>query len=311
MKRIRTTYLLLVLLQLPVLPVFSQQSIVTSAEKSSILLGEPLKLTISIKGGQSYKAVIPDSLGRFEVLERLPAKTTKNDGTVTSIEQIIVTSFDSGALRIPPIAVEGNPAIVSPGVDVMVNTLPPDSTTNYGDIKQIIDLKEPSQWPYIIALSLLALLSAFLIYWFNRKHQKAESLPEEKIEIVSPNNLVKQLALLKTQWQQGAITSLPLGNQLMEIFRKFLAGRGIHSSSKTGEELIIATRTMYDTEKWQQIVQSIRLCNAMRFGKYNAIPQEGTDAITAFETAITANRSQSGDNRFQPTESGQAAIKNS
>ena len=105
---------------------FAQESIVATPEKTSILLGEPLTITITITGGQPYKAAILDSLGRFEVLERKPAATKTKDGTVTTTEQIVVTSFDSGTQRIPPIIVQGNAAVVSPGVDITVNTLPAD-----------------------------------------------------------------------------------------------------------------------------------------------------------------------------------------
>lgn len=307
MKHKTIKYIIPALLQLLALPLFSQQAIVATAEKKAILLGEPLTITISITGGQEYKAVIPDSLGRFEVLERLPSKTSKNNGTVTSTEKIVVTSFDSGSHRIPPIAVEGNPSIVSPGIDVMVNTLPADAKTNYGDIKQIIDLKTPQQWPYAVALAVLMLLSAYMIYRLNKKLEKVQTIQPEIIESVSPNSLVLQLEQLKTKWQQQQIASLQLGNQLMEIFKKYLAGRGIYSSSKTGEELVIATKNMYETATWQQIAQTVRLCNAMRFGKFNASQPEGLEAVEAFEKAITASRSPMTDNRFQPADARQPA----
>jgi hypothetical protein len=302
-----STYLILVLFQLLATPLFSQQSIVATAEKKAILLGEPLTIKISIIGGQPYKAVIPDSLGRFEVLERLPATTTKNDGRVTTTEQIVVTSFDSGALRIPPIAVEGNPSIVSPGIDVTVNTLPADAKTNYGDIKQIIDLQPPKQWPYVVALLVLMFLSAYMIYRLNKKYKKEEITQTEIAETISPNSLIQRLEQLKLQWLQQQVTALQLGNQLMAIFKKYLAGRGIYSSSKTGEELVLATKQMYEAETWQEIVQTIRLCNAMRFGKYNADEAEGVAAVEAFEKAVAGNRSLA-DNRFQPSGDRQTAI---
>jgi hypothetical protein len=73
----------------------------------------------------------------------------------------------------------------------------------------------------------------------------------------------------------------------MEIFRKYLSGKGIFATSKTGEELVLATKTVYPSDDWQRIVQSLRLCNAMRFGKYQAAHREGNDAIDAFEKAIS------------------------
>ncbi|MES2648740.1 MAG: hypothetical protein V4717_17825 [Bacteroidota bacterium] len=269
---------------------FAQESIVATPGKTSILLGEPLTITITITGGQPYQAALADSLGRFEILERMPVKTEKNDGTVTSTEQIIVTSFDSGVQRLPPVTVQGNPAVSSPGFDIIVNSLPASAKTAYGDLKQIIDLQPPNQWPYILILAVIVLLSAYFIIRLNKKHalvSKASIQPET----VSPENLVSQLDQLKSRWQQQEVDSVQLGNQLMQLFKKFLAGKGVNSTSKTGEELVIATKSMYDAGKWQEIVQTIRLCNAMRFGKYQAGQVEGNAGIDAFRQAIiTINR---------------------
>ena len=279
---------------------FAQESIVATPEKTSILLGEPLTITITITGGQPYKAAILDSLGRFEVLERKPAATKTKDGTVTTTEQIVVTSFDSGTQRIPPIIVQGNAAVVSPGVDITVNTLPADAKVEYGDIKQIIDLKPPNQLPYIIALSLLALISLFFIYRLNKKYKVAEGVASVPTEIVSPNSLLHQLENVRARWAQQQITSMELGNQLMEVLRTFLRGRGINSTSKTGEELVLATKQMYDPNTWRQVVQTIRLCNAMRFGKYQAGLTEGTEGINAFIEAITVREFQPGNYSREP-----------
>ena len=275
-----------ILTQLFSTALFAQENIVATPEKTSILLGEPLTITITITGGQPYQAALADSLGRFEILERMPVKTNKNDGTVTSTEQIIVTSFDSGVQRLPPIMVQGNPAVSSPGFDIIVNTLPADAKTAYGDLKQIIDLKPPNQWPYIAILAVLVLLSAYFIIRINKKHVLISQVAPQPTE-VKPENILSQLDHLRNQWQQKAVDPVQLGNQLMQLFKKFLAAKGVNSTSKTGEELVIATKTMYDAGKWQQIVQTIRLCNAMRFGKYQASEVEGLDGIDAFRNAIT------------------------
>lgn len=265
---------------------FAQQSIVAYPEKNEMLLGEPLMLTISITGGQQYSAAVPDSLGHFEVLERLPATTSTRNGTVTTVQQVVITSFDSGALRIPPIAVEGNPSVSSPGVDVTVNTLPPGTKVEYGDIKQIIDPRPPSQFPYIIVFFLLAAVSGFMVYWLNRRRKTADVPVAPIEETESAGNLLQQMERVKQEWLAHQLTPLQLGNRMIEILRKYFASKGIHSRSKTGDEMIIATKNSFDPGTWQKLAQSIRLCNAMRFGKYQADETEGTESIEAFKEAI-------------------------
>ncbi len=279
-------YCLLVLLLLSY-PFYAQQTIQVTADKNSITLGEPINLSIKIIGDQPYKAVIPDSLGRFEVLERKPQESSTNNGLTTSTQQITITSFDSGQLQIPPVAIEGNPGALSTAINVLVKKLPADSIKAYGDIKQIINLQPPQQWPYLAGLLFVMLLSAYMIYWLNRKHEWVQTPVWFASQTESPGMLIEQLEQLQEQWLQQQTAPITLGNKLMEIFRKFLSGKGMNITSKTGEEMIITTKGQFETETWQGIAQTVRLCNALRFGKYQAPIPEGVQAIESFKKAIT------------------------
>lgn len=300
LKIIKRSYLAAALLQVWVLPGFSQQSVEVIPAKNSILLGEPLLVTVIVKGDKGYDPLIGDSLGRFEVLERLPVKRSESHGVVESRQDLTITSFDSGSLRIPPIAADGNPTIVSPGVDITVRTIQADDKSKYGDIKQIIPLEPPNQWPYIAGLALATLFSAVGIYRLNRKLYRADIPLEAQVTDppISQTALATRIQQLRRDWLEQKIQPSELGNQLMEVFRKYLSGKGIHASSKTGEELVVASKTVYPSGTWQEIVQSVRLCNAMRFGKYRAQVSEGNEAINAFEKAIT------------PVQTSNAGIKN-
>jgi hypothetical protein len=288
LKRFLLRYFLFIPLLFAAQLICAQQSIEVKPEKTTMLLGEPLAVTIKITGLQAYKAALPDTLGRFEILDAKQPTTVTANGSITSTQEIIVTSFDSGQQRLPPIGIEGNPSFVSAGVDVLVNTIPADSTKTYSDIKQITDLEQPAQWPYALAFLAIMLLSAFAIFRLNKKYQfipQSFDLPEP---VVSSGNLLQQLEQLREQWLQQQTGPVTLGNQLMEIFRKYLAGRGISARSKTGEEMIVLTKGQYDADIWQGIAQTVRLCNAMRFGKYQAAPQEGVEGIDGFSKAIKA-----------------------
>jgi hypothetical protein len=299
LKFLKRTYSAVILVLLVTLQGLSQQSIQVNPAKNSILLGEPLAITVIITGDRNFNAVIPDSLGSFEVLERKPIKTKESNGVFESREEIVLTCFDSGSHRIPPIAVEGNPSVVSAGVDIDVKTIPADDKSKYGDIKQIISLEPPHQWPYIAGLALATLFSAVGIYRLNRKAIQTTLLHTPSINGAVPQTaLVMQLKQVRRDWEEQKILAGELGNRLMEIFRKYLSGKGIYATSKTGEELVLATKSVYPTDDWQRIVQSLRLCNAMRFGKYSAAAPEGNEAIDAFEKAIT------------PVETGNAGLKN-
>jgi hypothetical protein len=286
LKLILARYFLIISLVLAAQTICAQQSIEVKPEKNTMLLGEPLAVTIKITGLQAYTAALPDTLGSFEILDAKPPTTIPANGSITSTQEIIVTSFDSGQQRLPPIGIQGNPSFVSAGVDVMVNPVPADSTKAYGDIKQIADLEQPAQWPYALALLAILLLSAYAILKLNKKRAVIQPSFEIPEPLVSPNTLLQQLEQLKEQWIQQQTGPVILGNQLMEIFRKYLASRGINARSKTGEEMIVLTKDKYEADIWQGIAQTVRLCNAMRFGKYQAAQQQGLEGIDGFRRAI-------------------------
>jgi hypothetical protein len=264
----------------------AQQGISVRAEKQNIILGEPLKLLIQIEGEQAYEANIPDSLGHFEILRIEPVENKNRNGKIVTQQELLVTCFDSGQFRIPPIAISGHEGIVSAGFDIMVTPMAADSTQQYGDIKQIISLDAPEQLPYQIALAALLLLSGWMIWKLNQKRVVYQEAIPMATPHASAQSLLQQLQLLKEQWTNQQIISVDLGNKLMDISRKFFAGKGFYATSKTGEELIIASKSKLDADTWMGMAQAIRLCNALRFGKFEAATAEGLQGIDAVEKAI-------------------------
>jgi len=286
MPKFRSYHFLLTLLPIICFSANAQQGISVRAEKQSIILGEPLKLTIQIEGDQPLEARLPDSLGHFEIMRVEPVENKNRNGRIVTEQQLLVTCFDSGLFRIPPISVSGAEGVVSAGFDIMVTPMAADSTKQYGDIKQIINLDTPEQFPYQIALAALVLLSGFMIWKLNQRRVVHEEAAPIAAPLPTAQSLVQQLHALKEQWEKQQIISVDLGNKLMDIARKFFAGKGVYAISKTGEELIVASKTKLDADTWTGMAQAIRLCNALRFGKFEAAKVEGLQVIDAVEKAI-------------------------
>lgn len=280
----KNIFLVSLLLLWAFLPAIAQVKFEAKPQKSQILIGEPLIISLEITGATEAKAEIPDSLGRFEVLE---IKEPVNTPTST-FQQIVVTCFDSGTFRLPPIGLNDGSGIYSPGFDLEVGTLPADSLQHFGDLKQISGMMPAKQWPYWLAITAAALLAIGFLLWLYRKRKVApgNNLLDKEEPAMDNNQLLALITQLETDWRNNSTSSEALGNRLMFIFSKHLTAKGLYTLSKTGEEIILLSKTWYDSNSWQNLAQSIRLCNAMRFGKYQASIGQGLEGIGHFKKCI-------------------------
>lgn len=263
----------------------AQTGIAILPEKNSFLLGEPIRLSITVKGLKPDSARLPDSLGHFEILDKKPIKNSTENGLAVTTQELVITSFDSGRWQIPAIAIH-NSSSTSTAFDLEVMTLPTDSIKPYGEIKELPNLVLPMVWwqYWWVWAGLIFLIGLALWFFFRKK--KTAPLAVPATSGAAPFNPEGQLSQLKAQWEAGTLSSLGLGNGLAEVFRQHMAGKGIFSQTKTGEELILLSKSLYPTDQWQQLAQALRLCNALRFGKFEAAAHEGNHAIDVIKTAL-------------------------
>jgi hypothetical protein len=267
----------------------AQTGIEVLPERNSFLLGEPIRLTISIKSSAADSAMLPsDTLGRFELLERKPVSISSFNGMVTSTQDLIITSFDSGRWQIPAFNTHIG-AYSSAPFELEVMTLPPDSIKPYADIKELANLDLPQPWWHQWwAWGAVIFLLGLAVWWFFVR--TPASKPVWRAAVAEPGlALAEQLAALKAKWLQAGVAPLPFGEELARIIKLHLASHGVAGSSKTGEELIAQSKTLYPSELWLQMAQTIRLCSAVRFGQYQATPAEGLEAIEVAERAMAQN----------------------
>lgn len=262
-----------------------QTGIEVIPERNSFLLGEPIRLSITIKSGAPDSAFVPDSLGHFEVLERKPIKINSTNGMATITQELVITSFDSGRWQMPPIAALQS-GFSSAAFELEVMTLPTDSIKPYGDITELASMPLPQRWwAKWWVWGLVIFVVGLALWWFYGRRKKSKTGGWGKPGAVPPG-LQQQLEKLKADWQNNQISNLQLGEGLAELLRQHMAQKGIFSQSKTGEELIVQSKSLYTNALWQQLAQTMRLVNALRFGKFAATPAEGLTAIETMGMAI-------------------------
>src|SRR5690349_4665431 len=110
-----------------------------SVNRDQILIGEPIKLTFEVRIplGQTYTWFNLDSIPHFDIIDKGKTDTTDNIDGKQFHQELILTSFDSGTVVIPPLVLQVNgKSYATDSIPVEVSYAPLDISKDYRDIKE-------------------------------------------------------------------------------------------------------------------------------------------------------------------------------
>lgn len=265
---------------------FSQTPVKVKAniDRNSILIGERIKLTLEadIPENQPIRFFTIDTIDHFEFLERGKIDTINTISGTMLRQQLLLTSFDSGIWVIPSYALDRQNEIKTDSFIINVGFTPFDTAQAYHDIKDIIGVevekKKENYWLYVAAGAVFILVMVYLLT--RRKKPKATV---EKI--VDPfEEAMQQLDALQKQ-------NLPIKEyytRLTEIFRTYMTKKkNISSLQKTTDELVTQLRTLHmDPEDYQKLANVLRLCDFVKFAKYQPGTEDARIALSLIKNSI-------------------------
>ena len=265
--------------------ILSAQEVKFLFDKQKILLGEPLKMTIDavIGAGQHSDLFSIDTLPHFEVLDQGKIDTSTQGGTLRLKQIVLITSWDSGSWQLPAVIRNGK---AEQHVTIEVSyTSPWDPKQPYHDIKGISSVKDPGHstwWWYLIGLAVLVAL--FLLFFPEEKKDKTA------VQLDS-NAYRKAMAALEKLQKEGAASAnvKQYYTDLINIFRTYLkSGKGIQSFSKTTDDLSIQLQKLQlQQTDYNNLVQTLRLSDLVKFAQYGPAEQINTDAFQTIKQSIT------------------------
>jgi LPXTG-motif cell wall-anchored protein len=166
-------------------------------------------------------------------------------------------------------------------MDVVFSPFDPDQ--DYHDIKTIIEVAPPKkkQWWWWAAGGAV-LLAALIIYFVKRK--KPAKKPVPVVSVNAYDEAMKQLEKLKnTRTDPKSWHS-----ELTDIFRQYIFRRkGIFSLQKTTDDLVIQLKQLnLGKESLDNLAQSLRLSDFVKFAKYIPTEQDNSNAFEAVRNSI-------------------------
>lgn len=255
-----------------------------SLEKNKILIGDQVKLSISVIKPKAVLINLPDfvqkSTDTIEIIEQFkPDTSILKDGSILIEKNIIITAFDSGYYTISPIAIlikKDNlfDTIYTNALSLTVNTVPLDTTNNIKDIK--LPYSAPVTFrealPYILGIIAAALLILAIIYIIIKIKRKEPIF--KRFKPIEPAHIIafRDLDKLKNEklWQHEKIKDYY--TRLSDILRHYLWNRyAIRTMERTSDEILKSLKDSdFNDEKLFTTLKDIFVTSDLvKFAKFN------------------------------------------
>jgi len=240
-----------------------------SADKQAILIGEPIRVTLTVRAAQHPLtfANIPDSLAHFEVISRSKIDTVIDKGLAQLQQVITLTSFDSGRWVIPSFDLPGT-NIVTDSLTIDVGYMPMKPQDPIRDIKDIIPVSVAIPW-WIIILS-AALLIVLVVLFIRTLRSKAVtgSRFASRTNILPYEEAIQALDALSLPVASADIKGFYVS--LDNILKRYLTRAfGWKASQFTTTDILLhLPDLMTSAEERSELAEVLRLGDAVKFARY-------------------------------------------
>lgn len=268
-----------------------QVRIKASADKSSVLIGEPLHLTLEayIPIGSSLEWQEPDTLENFIFLHRGILDTIRDIESFHLVQQFRLTSFDSGQQVIPPLSLKvDNTVYASDSLVIAVAYAPYDPTADYRDVKPIIDIPHPYAKYIPWTIGLIALLCIAALYLLLRRrpvvHATSAAVKDTRTAFDKAMEQLDKLNSGATVPAEIKLFYIRLNNILREyIGEKF----SMQMRDKTNMEILRGIRPYsLDKDSIAGLTEALHISDFVKFARYLPLKEDNERNLMIIRDAI-------------------------
>jgi hypothetical protein len=258
------------------------QKVAANADRDKIFIGEQIQLRVfaEFNSGQPFTWFHADTIPHFEILDASKIDTVENAGTVTVKQTLTITSWDSGSWNFPSLVIG---QVSTAPIKIEVGYSPMDPNQPYHDIKEIIDVKKPTEskwhWYFILLMVLIALFMLF----FPREKKK----PKQAGFVADVG--AYQRALNELNELEEVNDDKVFYTNLVNILREYLHKRkNIQSFSKTTDDLAIQMKNLdLDQIQYTGLVQTLRLSDLVKYARFRSSEEERRTSVGTIKRTIT------------------------
>lgn len=262
-----------------------------SLEKNTIQIGDQIKaeLRLTVPAGSRVQwPLLLDTLAmNVEIIRKSGIDTvSSNKEQFTLKQELIITSFDSGAYVVRPILFKYSQKgdtlsyfMETMPVELDVQTIETDPTQDIKPIKPPlrapVTFREMLPW---IGLALIVLaLAAFIYYYFKRRKQLKPVLATRLKTTIPPYEAAIEALeslRLKKLWQSGKVKDYY--SEMTDIVREYIELRfTLKALEMTTSEINAALRQVdVNSSAREKLYQTLMLADLVKFAKEQPLPLE-------------------------------------
>jgi preprotein translocase subunit Sec61beta len=279
----------------------STQKLTAVADRNKILIGEQVSLIVKAEDINTRTSELPawisfyDSSGHIQFIKQEAIDTIEFKGYTTYIQNLAITSFDSGRWVLPPLKLllrdkeSGKQTILATSDSIALEVLPVDVSglKQYHDIKEIQEVEAKPNYVLYVAIA-LSIIGLTILVWLLLKKKK--QLPKEispaykETALASALKQIKELEDEKLP-QQGKVKLFY--TRITDICRRYFNEQlQVRSAQLTSDEIMLRLSVYLQHQKRRsELYQLLRLADAAKFAKYKPSTEENASAIaTAVES---------------------------
>ncbi len=268
-------------------------SVKATLDSVTMLIGHQTKLTLEMtkpsNADIAFPMILDTLVDKVEVLERGVIDTTfVNDSRQHLVQELLITSFDSGFYYIPPFEFEimpnsGGGAIESNPLVLKMYTYQIDTIAGVFDIKPVKKIKYTFREfaPYIFAwfILLAAVLGGLALY---RRFKKQEPLfaappkPKEPPYITA----FRELERIRSEklWQKEK--EKEYFTELTDTLRTYIEGRyNVLAMEQTSDEILDEIKDVISKEHYKKLESTLKLADLVKFAKMRPMMDESERCI--------------------------------
>ncbi len=271
------------------------QRVSATLDRDKIVLGEQVSLQLKVEGVNPRSSFItawfafPDSINHLNIVKAGQEDTVDVNGLTTYLQQITITSYDSGRWAIPlqPIVVEdrvtGKKTTIKAD-SLFLQVLPVDVSAlkDYHEIKDIIDVPAETDYTLIIAAAVsVVIVTILLILFFRKKKKPADKTAKPAFKVDALEDAIQKLQQLEKEMPQDKAQLKLFYTKLDEICREYFTRRmPVQVMQLTSDEVMFAIGVyLQDKQAKTAYHQLLRLVDAVKFARYTPDQPQHKDAL--------------------------------
>lgn len=269
-------------------------------DSQEILIGDQINLDLTVEIADESTVTWPvftDTItGQLEVIQSsIPDTTTKETGETVIHQRLVITSFDTGFIVLPPIDFVSNQdslqLLSTEPMLIFVSDIPVEMEADIKDIKEPYDV--PYNWKKWIKWGLLALLIIALIVLGIFLWKKYRKEPEAPIARPKPKRPAHEIALEKLEalrqkklWQNDQVKEFYI--ELSDIVREYIEFQfDVLALEMTTDETISALQLKgLEDEKIKPLKAMLQMADLAKFAKYKPIANENEQNFGTVKTFV-------------------------